>query len=471
MNDERPIEKLLRRFAKKRRADAGAPVELHPATRRLLQGEVARQFSRAGTKPKSGLGEILAGLIGRWGYTAAALAVALIMGALLLPSLSKSGKNAQLAEKSASFELAKNESAPVDSADKEVAAPAEALTRKIQLDSPSPTSAPKPVVPENQPTFALSELDTKRSEASPARPLTLNAEADRQRALKDESPALAGSVVSEVSREPASARKLAEQKVSQGGAALEELASTGRADKLNTQRYASRSATAAAPAAVGGEKYSPDPIIKTAPAASLLGYAAKSPSLARGGGLEREQSQSYSQTFANVIPVSMPKKTSGPLPVSPVLANFQVEQSGNQLRVTDSDGSTYLGELNPQRVNFTGGAGDQVAQTFKDDGRITARTAGIPAAASPQKKQVTDYFWRVEGTNRTLNQQVVFSWNFVELTNTAAGAQTKSVDVQASQSNLKTPAQFPAMLQNSAINGRARLDTGKEFQINALPAR
>ena len=207
MNDERPIEKLLRRFAKKRRADAGAPVELHPATRRLLQGEVAGQFSKAGAKPKSGLGEILAGLIGRWGYTAAARAVALIMGALLLPSLSKSGKNAQLAEKSASFELAKNESAPVDSADKEVAAPAEALTRKIQLDSPSPTSAPKPVVPENQPTFALAESDTKRSEASPARPLTLNAEADRQRALKDEAPALAGNAVSEVRREPAAAER------------------------------------------------------------------------------------------------------------------------------------------------------------------------------------------------------------------------------------------------------------------------
>ena len=44
MNDERPIEKLLRRYARKRHDEAGTPLELHPATRRLLQGEVSRQF-------------------------------------------------------------------------------------------------------------------------------------------------------------------------------------------------------------------------------------------------------------------------------------------------------------------------------------------------------------------------------------------------------------------------------------------
>src|SRR5260370_42517805 len=41
---ERPIEKLLRAFANKRREEAGSACELHPATRRMLQGEVARKF-------------------------------------------------------------------------------------------------------------------------------------------------------------------------------------------------------------------------------------------------------------------------------------------------------------------------------------------------------------------------------------------------------------------------------------------
>src|SRR6266446_4187730 len=42
MEPERPIEKLLRESAKKRREDAGAPLDMHPATRRMLQGEVSR---------------------------------------------------------------------------------------------------------------------------------------------------------------------------------------------------------------------------------------------------------------------------------------------------------------------------------------------------------------------------------------------------------------------------------------------
>jgi hypothetical protein len=40
---EKKIEHLLRAYGQKRREDAGAPLEMHPATRRMLQGEVARQ--------------------------------------------------------------------------------------------------------------------------------------------------------------------------------------------------------------------------------------------------------------------------------------------------------------------------------------------------------------------------------------------------------------------------------------------
>ena len=43
MEPERKIEKLLRAYAQKRRAAAGDPLKLHPATRRLLQDEVSRR--------------------------------------------------------------------------------------------------------------------------------------------------------------------------------------------------------------------------------------------------------------------------------------------------------------------------------------------------------------------------------------------------------------------------------------------
>src|SRR5688500_8886622 len=43
---EKKIEELLHAYSRKRREDAGAPLEMHPATRRMLQGEVSRQQGR-----------------------------------------------------------------------------------------------------------------------------------------------------------------------------------------------------------------------------------------------------------------------------------------------------------------------------------------------------------------------------------------------------------------------------------------
>src|ERR1041385_5051405 len=107
MNDERPIEKLLRRYGKKRRDEAGAPPELHPATRRLLQGEVARQFPKARAEPRGvSLAEIFAALRRRWVYGVTALAGLLIAGAMILPALSKARSKAQFAKQPAPPALA-----------------------------------------------------------------------------------------------------------------------------------------------------------------------------------------------------------------------------------------------------------------------------------------------------------------------------------------------------------------------------
>ena len=42
------IEELLKAYAKKRRQEAGTPFDLHPATRNLLQGEIARNYPKPG---------------------------------------------------------------------------------------------------------------------------------------------------------------------------------------------------------------------------------------------------------------------------------------------------------------------------------------------------------------------------------------------------------------------------------------
>ena len=46
MEPDRPIEKLLRDWAKKRREETPADFDLHPADRRLLQNQIAEQFGQ-----------------------------------------------------------------------------------------------------------------------------------------------------------------------------------------------------------------------------------------------------------------------------------------------------------------------------------------------------------------------------------------------------------------------------------------
>src|SRR5688572_23526371 len=50
---EKKIEELLHAYSRKRREDAGAPLEVHPATRRMLQGEVARHAKAGGASSVS----------------------------------------------------------------------------------------------------------------------------------------------------------------------------------------------------------------------------------------------------------------------------------------------------------------------------------------------------------------------------------------------------------------------------------
>src|SRR4051794_25950241 len=44
----RKMDELLRGYARQRRAQAGPPPEIHPATRHLLQSEVARTYGQGG---------------------------------------------------------------------------------------------------------------------------------------------------------------------------------------------------------------------------------------------------------------------------------------------------------------------------------------------------------------------------------------------------------------------------------------
>src|SRR5438552_11277642 len=115
---ERPIEKALRACARKRRADAGAPLDLHPANRRLLQGEVARQFAEDHRQPRS-FPERLARLWPRFAWGLAIFAGLAVAVSLWVPGWNKT-KN--------EFTLAKNDEMPA--------------SRALNGAEPQPASAP-----------------------------------------------------------------------------------------------------------------------------------------------------------------------------------------------------------------------------------------------------------------------------------------------------------------------------------------
>jgi hypothetical protein len=97
MEPERPIEKLLQAFAKKRREQTDDPPELHPATRRLLQNEVARR----GRKRSEGgfFSRIAGGFRPGFVYGLCLLAVLGILSAMLLPALSRAKSKGTLASR------------------------------------------------------------------------------------------------------------------------------------------------------------------------------------------------------------------------------------------------------------------------------------------------------------------------------------------------------------------------------------
>lgn len=115
MEPERPIEKLLRDYAQKRREESGPPLELHPVSRRVLQAEVARTFPASRSKP-SLLSGILAGFWPKLALGTSTAVVAILFLTLWLPSLR---------HRRADMELARNEPAPAaQPADNPATAPA-----------------------------------------------------------------------------------------------------------------------------------------------------------------------------------------------------------------------------------------------------------------------------------------------------------------------------------------------------------
>ena len=433
MDHDRPIEKLLRRYATKRRDEAGTKLELHPATRRLLQGEVARRFHKTNGESRNHFAEWFVALRRRWVYATVASTV-VITGMVMMRHQSPPP----------ALNLAKNEvasgtlEAPKSASRASNSDVAVRLTLAAQRPPILPADRHAASEPNPQLTFGrMSDVDAKR-----------------KRELREEPAAVSLAATPESLPSVALAQKALELESAAALSKSEEVANDARADKL-----------ASAQPAGAGEN---DPRLPLAVTTSVLPEPQRIVATERRTDLKRENTSKYSQTFATVAPPEQTQKARSAAPATTVLSNFHVEQTGNQVRVIDSDGSTYLGELNVAAVDLS--AGRDMQKSKSNGPSAGGRNIGA-LEASQQSTQ--NYFFRAAGTNRTLNQSVVFTWNFVELTNTTAQGQRFGGQGgrggRLNQSNFGGQQQFPALRNNSGISGRAQVNAAREFEINAVP--
>jgi len=147
---------------------------------------------------------------------------------------------------------------------------------------------------------------------------------------------------------------------------------------------------------------------------------------------------------------------------APVLASFRVEQNGGNLRVVDADGSVYTGVMQVARE-------ESPPATYSAPPKI--QPSAPPAVKTSPPSGAQNYSFTVAGTNRNLNQNVVFSGNLIPFTNTLY----LRSNAGAIGGALRTGRAAPVMpetwsLSNSRISGKAVIGNEKEIEVNATPA-
>ena len=431
MNEERPIEKLLRRYAKKRRDESGPARELHPATRRALQGEVARQFPKPSSKERSAFDEFMGVFSRRWIHAVITLVVLMVAAAVMLPTLSKSKSKSQFAKNaSVSPADAMNAPEPAASAPMPATVAVDGLANAVVTNGAS--AAWGGLAENRRDEVAQRRLEADRDFRSGGGNMVTSSDSVE---IKPTSP----QIFENLGTPFGGAKPQRETSLFLGG--VSETRNTDVAMTANT-----------------------DLAINTSKGSVANSLMFDKVGLARGGGApEKDAGTSYRQNFSNDQPlakkamaISGEAKT-----ITPVLANFQIEQSGNKLRVIDGDGSTYLGEVAPDQAY---GLAQNAA--FKNDGK---EKLADELKSEQQKQTDSAYQFRVTGTNRTLNQQVVFTWNCIPMTNSLAFSNSSFAASELKNlAAAKMPQQFPGF-QNSIINGRAQISSQIDIEINARP--
>jgi hypothetical protein len=481
MEPERKIEKLLRAYAKKRRAQAGDPLTLPPAMRRLLQGEIARRKPKPGDDEEASvtLWELFRQ---RWALFAGFAVIVFFGAALFLPALSASKKRAQnvnamnnLKEIGVAAQMAADENhgrLPISLdvltnqlalykvlTDPESGKPFIYIAGGQKLDGLSSNSVLAYSLADKKGhavLFAdgrvevvngvrLAELTNRGLPQLMAANESVNRQLLETPATSKDTQGIAVAAPT-ISGQPKSEAERSNVNLSDSGA-ITTISGTFAAN-----------APAAAPPAID----------QLAKAPSAAGSNFKTPA---GSVQFATAAQNYNTSAQNSF-----KNTVALKQATAVLANFQVQQNGTAIRVVDADGSVYDGALQPE---IAGAQNEQVTA-----GALTLpmnREKSIASRDEPQQAEnsqmAQNYFFRVAGTNLTLKQNVVFVGNLLaNFKVTANGQQANNRNGNfsggggaGSGGQLQSAITNQLPWSNSRIAGTAVISDTNNIEIDAVP--
>ena len=382
MPDEpnKKMDEMLKSYAHERRKAPGVP--LHPVTRNLLQAEVKRMFG----SPQSAI-PWWRNLRAFWPHLTFAGGLCLVFGIAVLSLRQPS----QTSEKSRTETAGVSQTAGKDGSESDLLKQVKKVAEPAKPQEGATLNGAAAPLPETPPAeYSFRDAERVPEQKFKERVVTQTAA---------ERPASRESVVPELQE-----KREAEQEVRlfrsearlADAAAKADVPETDRSVRPTAQASPPATAPSASKSSVGSKRVARDSAAASSAPIRTRGVTAGE-SLTRADQLTNLSAARR----LNFVQQSNPPVVAGaPLnvaPQMPVLVSFQVEQSGTNMRIMDRDGSIYLGALKPTNVVSTVALKDEKAQI---DNSLA-------------------YYFRVQGTNRTLNSDVVLTGNYFEQTNLA----------------------------------------------------
>ncbi len=452
------MDELLKAYAAKRRKEINEPLEIHPATRQLLQGEVTRTFPEtARTRSKF---KLFQSFWPRLALAGSTLALLLVVGIFIFQPLSKFNESARVVtsgeqKDSKSATQAEHSKKSSDRSDSKIDRLIEARDKsagialgKTQASLPPDAITGGAVVQESpkgspQAPLPTSELDRSVAQATPKENITAVEATAKEGYIQTES----------------IENHLVDNKIEQNARGISGDSSTDEKTIVLNEKLPTLDRIK------NGKGMPPAPItISEKNKAQKVAGAQKidSPQIqpnitaTAGSFASKQESVPLRLKFTKV---DLPRKdlnqertndASALLPTTNILTIFHIELMGDEVRITDADGSIYMGSIEKkdiEKLEASKFRSEEEGSRAKEEKNASDREIPIlgikekttapqtkkslnldPATSSkklpspntiiisePGQKTLLNqgFLFRVRGKNLTLNQEIEFQGNFV----------------------------------------------------------